>query len=151
MKSRPSTPDVPRNSDITRPADLPTGYDACRFKTACPLPPGDFSIVTAWNPMDRCWSVKMNRAADLRLKRWLERRSLPRLRVTCCGEDGGHSEEGWMIPTDFVSSHRLARHFRQRAFWWIQNGRLHLVHCRSGSCIPIADFPKRLSPETEAD
>ena len=127
-----------------RPSDLPAGYDECRFSAGTEIPAGDFGIVTAWNPMDRRWSPRMNRAADHRLRRWLERHQLPRLRITSMAGDGSHAEAGWMIPAPAGVCLALARRFRQRALWWIAGDRLFLVHCRTGRTLPLDSFSTHL-------
>ncbi len=111
---------------------FPADYYDCRFSSAGPVPAEPFAIVTAWNPMDQRWSGRMNRAADHRLRRLLERKHLPHQRITCMAADATHAEPGWAVRCDLATALSLGRRFKQRALWWIEDKHLHLVACDDG-------------------
>ncbi|MCH7225539.1 DUF3293 domain-containing protein [Haloferula sp. A504] len=108
---------------------FPASYYETRFTLVGapdPLPPR-FAIITAHNPMDRPWSPRMNATADQRLRRLLERKLLPHFRATGHAPDHSHAEPGWAIVTDLGTALAIARRFKQRALWWIEDNELHLI------------------------
>jgi hypothetical protein len=128
------------------PERFPAGYYNCRF-SAEPAPGESFAIVTAWNPMDRLWSGRMNRAADHRLRRLLGRKHLPHTRATSMAPDGTHTEPGWAVACDLPVALHIARRFRQRAIWWVENGTLHLVACDDAHTESLGPFSDRLADQ----
>lgn len=108
---------------------FPANYYETRFtlQGAPDPPPARFAIITAHNPMDRRWSRRMNATADHRLRRLLERGLLPHFRATGHAPDHSHSEPGWAVVTDLDTALKIARRFKQRALWWIEDDELHLV------------------------
>ncbi|GAA5481106.1 DUF3293 domain-containing protein [Haloferula sargassicola] len=129
---------------------FPAGYYDCRFswENGAPDWPA-FAIVTAHNPMDRRWSGRMNRAADHRLRRLLERRLLAHVRVTCSSPDGSHAEPGWAVRSDRDTALAIARRYKQRAIWWIEHGDLHLVSCREHHSERVGVWNASFSPPPE--
>lgn len=122
---------------------FPEGYYGCRFSYDGGLPPQPFAIITAWNPMDEPWSHRMNRAADLRLQRLIDRKFLTRRRTECSASDGSHREAGWAIGCDRRLALAIGRRFKQRAVWWIESDQLQLVACKDGHAETVANWPPR--------
>jgi len=54
----------------------------------------------------------------------------PHARVTGASPDLAHQEPGWAIDCSIEQARFLSRLYRQRAFWWIDSGRLweHASH-----------------------
>lgn len=113
---------------------FPTSYRETRFTlVAAPDPlPGRFAIITAHNPMDRPWSGRMNATADHRLRRLLDRKLIPHFRAIGHAQDHSHVEPGWAVVTELDAALSIARRFKQRALWWIEDNSLHLI-ASSGS------------------
>ena len=126
-------------------AAFPAAYYETRFRLARDPGPAPFAIITAHNPMDRRLSPQANRRADLRLARLLARRRLPRFRATGHAPDGAHAEPGWAIDCDRETAGKFARHFHQRALWWIETDRLELVDSHNGARECLGAFSPRIT------
>ena len=106
--------------------------------------PASFAIITAWNPMDRPATRRENDLADEALRRSLELRQLPYLRVTGCSPDFSHREPGWGARLSKEDAIRLGKRFGQRAIWWVENDELILVMCEDGNETPLGSFQLRV-------
>ena len=106
--------------------------------------PPSFAIITAWNPMDRPATRRENDLADEALRRSLELRQLPYLRVTGCSPDLSHREPGWGARLSKPEAIRLGKRFGQRAIWWVENDELILVMCEDGLETPLGSFQLRV-------
>ena len=109
--------------------DFPACYDDTHFifeNAPEPLPEA-FAIITAHHPMNRRWSRKMNRAADLRLRRLLERKLIRHFRATGQSSDGSHAEPGWAVTAPLEQALAISHRFKQFALWWVEDGDLHLI------------------------
>lgn len=125
---------------------FPAEYYETQFRLqGSPEPlPQTFAIITAWNPMDRDWSMRMNRSADHRLRRLLERRGTPHFRAIGESPDGSHSEPGWAVVTSLVDALAIGRRYKQRAIWWIEGEQLHLIACITNQTEKLGGFSERL-------
>lgn len=108
--------------------------------------PESFAVITAWNPMDRPTTRKENELADESLRRSLELRQLPYLRVTGCSPDLSHREPGWGVRIKKEEAIRLGKRFDQRAIWWVTGDDLVVIHCEDGSEEPAGSFRSRIRP-----
>ncbi|MFC7335617.1 DUF3293 domain-containing protein [Haloferula chungangensis] len=129
-------------------AELPAAYlDTVFILQDPPDPlPLAFAIVTAFNPMDEAQSPDENWAADLRLQGRLAAVGWERFRATGCSPDQSHTEPGWAIVCPLDAAVDLARHFNQRAIWWIEHDQLHLIGCENPNPQPVARFSDRVLP-----
>ena len=126
---------------------FPASYhETCFTLVAAPDPlPAFFAVVTAHNPMDRPWSVRMNTTADHRLRRLLERKLLPHFRATGHAPDYSHAEAGWAVVAELDTALSIARRFRQRALWWIDGDELHLIASSGTSRETLGSFRERIA------
>lgn len=127
-------------------SSLPTAYYTTRFfldgKRASL--PSSFAIVTAFNPMDEAVGPEANANADLRLEQALKSAGIPIMRVTGGSPDMSHLEPGWALDCHLTEALSLARKFRQRAIWWVDQDQLHLVDCSNPTPQPVAKFTERV-------
>ncbi|MBK1826234.1 DUF3293 domain-containing protein [Haloferula rosea] len=125
---------------------FPACYYDTRFRIeGAPTPwPDTCAIITAWNPMDRCWSRKMNVAADHRLRRLLERQHLKHFRASGQSPDGSHQEPGWAIVTNLGNALKIGKRYKQRAIWWVVDDELQLHSCLTGHQETVAGFAQRM-------
>ncbi len=125
---------------------LPEAYrDTVFIIEAAPDPlPTSFAIITAHNPLGRKQSPRLNREADLRLRRLLQRSLASPFRATGCSPDQRHAEPGWGAELSFNDAITLGRRFRQLAIWWIENDALHLVDCADPRLEQIDRFSVRI-------
>ena len=125
---------------------FPSEYYETRFKLeGAPDPlPKAFAIITAHNPMNRVMTPRINRKADLRLKRLLERKLLPHFRATGMSPDGTHAEPGWAVETTLPIALAITRRYKQFALWWIENSELDLVHHDGVAREGAGEFSDRL-------
>ncbi|MEP4079737.1 DUF3293 domain-containing protein [Haloferula sp.] len=130
-------------------SNLPGAYYTTRFVIEdAPTPlPGEFAIITGYNPMDEASSDEENLQADRQLRDHLENKGLAHFRVTGQSPDGSHREPGWAISMIRAEAVELARCFRQRALWWIEDGELLIIDGDSGSSDPIGRFSDRTDPQ----
>jgi len=120
-------------------------YDTVFLLEGAPSPlPEVFTIVTAWNPMDRACSAEQNQVSDTRLQQALQTIDSKTFRAIGCSPDFAHREPGWAIQCPFEQALELARRFDQRAFWWIENNRLNLVSCLDPEPEFVAAFSHRV-------
>jgi len=101
-----------------------------------PLPadwPGDFAIITAYDPDGLPTKGELNLAADLALEADLRAAGYRLLRVTGGSADGLHQEPGWAVPIGLPGAVEFGRRYRQVAVFAVRAGRLALVDCADGS------------------
>ncbi len=108
--------------------------------------PESFAMITAWNPMDHGKSREENQRADEALRRSLELRQLPYIRITGCSPDLSHREPGWGVPMGKEDALKLAKRFNQRAIWWVEGDDLSLVGCSGGGEMRVDSFRSRIRP-----
>ena len=127
-------------------APLPPEYFRTVFLLDVPraAPPSRFAIVTAWNPMDEVIPHALNQARDRQLQRMLETLDPQLCRITGCSPDLVHREPGWGFRADLETALAIAREFRQRALWWVENDRLNLVSCGDPAPQPMGSFRARV-------
>ncbi|MGB6221518.1 DUF3293 domain-containing protein [Haloferula sp.] len=125
---------------------LPRAYFETRFQIEgepSSLPPV-FAILTAFYPMDEVTSPEANTAADALLESALRSAGHEPVRVTGTSPDRSHEEPGWAINCPLEEALLIARQFRQRAIWWIENDELRLVDCGNPTPLPVAWFSERI-------
>lgn len=125
---------------------FPVEYYETQFRlVGSPEPlPRAFAIITAWNPMDCVYSSKMNRAADHRLRRLLERRCSHHFPAIGESPDGSHAEDGWAVVVSLSDALAIGRRYKQRAIWWIEDDQLHLISCSTNQMEALGPFSERI-------
>lgn len=111
-----------------------------QFKQAvfrlAPLPadwPGDFAVITAYDPDGVETSPERNHAADAALEAELRAAGYRLHRITGGSADGFHQEPGWGVPIGLPGAVEFGRRYRQLAIFVVRAGRLALVDCEDGS------------------
>jgi len=90
--------------------------------------PARWGIVTSYNRDGQITDEETNCRVDAKLKRFLESSHVRHFRVTGGSRDGRHREPGFgIVIADLSEIDKLARQFRQEAFFWIQEGDVYCV------------------------
>ena len=101
-----------------------------------PLPadwPGEFAIITAYDPEGRTASPADNVEADAMLKAELQAGGFRLHRISGGSADGMHLEPGWGVPIGVPGAVEFGRRYRQLAVFHVRAGALTLVDCEDGS------------------
>jgi len=101
-----------------------------------PLPadwPGDFAIITAYDPDGLPTKGELNLAADLALEADLRAAGYRLHRITGGSADGRHQEPGWAVPIGLPGAVEFGCRYRQLAVFYVRAGGLCLVDCADGS------------------
>ena len=107
--------------------------------------PRRFGIVTAYNAGSRAAPEEANRTADAELKCELIAAGLPHFRVTGGSRDDSHREPGYGIEADSTEVIRpVSRHFRQEAFFWVEDGVLYVINTDGSQRHRVAEWAERL-------
>jgi hypothetical protein len=113
-------------------------------------PPPDwlrpFAILTAYNPEGKKVDLETNTEADKELRRSLSRKSLPKHRITGVSEDWSHEEKGFAVwGLNHKTASEIGRAFRQDAFFWVENGTVHVHSCHTQEKQKVGTWENRLS------
>lgn len=96
--------------------------------------PRSFAVVTAWNPHGRTVSETENVARGEALGRRVRALGWEHFDVTGASPDLGHREPGLgLVPPALADAAALSAAFDQRAFFWVEDGRLWVCDDASGS------------------
>ena len=106
--------------------------------------PGEFVIVTAYNPDGKNHPKELNEKFDAELDAFLRERKLAKFRILGGSKDFSHVEPSQGVQTDFKMGIEIGTRFRQEAIFWIQHGQLLLVECTTGAQTPMGDFAARI-------
>ena len=112
-------------------------------------PPPDwsspFAILTAHNPGGKIVDLETNTEADKELRRSLSRKSLPKHRVTAVAEDWSHEEKSFAVwGLDHATAAKIGREFRQDAYFWVENGTVHVHSCHTQEKQKVGTWESRL-------
>ena len=112
-------------------------------------PPPDwsrpFAILTAHNPRGKIVDLETNTEADKELRRSLSRKSLPKHRVTAVAEDWSHEEKSFAVwGLDHATAAKIGREFRQDAYFWVENGTVHVHSCHTQEKQKVGTWESRL-------
>lgn len=105
--------------------------------------PSEFGIVTAFNPMDEKLSEKENFIRNQRLSDEIGNKLFAEL--TGSSKDFSHQEKSFAIICSMQEAVKLGNDFQQRAIFFVSNGILKLVDCKSGKSQDLGIFEKKLS------
>ena len=114
-------------------------------------PPPDwsrpFAILTAHNPGGKIVDLETNTEADKELRRSLSRKSLPKHRITAVAEDWSHEEKSFAVwGLDHATAAKIGREFRQDAYFWVENGTVHVHSCHKQEKQKVGTWESRLRP-----
>jgi predicted GIY-YIG superfamily endonuclease len=112
-------------------------------------PPPDwsrpFAILTAHNPGGKIVDLETNTDADKELRRSLSRKSLPKHRVTAVAEDWFHEEKSFAVwGLNHTTAAKIGREFRQDAYFWVENGTVHVHSCHTQEKQKVGTWESRL-------
>ena len=112
-------------------------------------PPPDwsrpFAILTAHNPGGKIVDLETNTEADKELRRSLSRKSLSKHRVTAVAEDWSHEEKSFAVwGLDHATAAKIGREFRQDAYFWVENGTVHVHSCHTQEKQKVGTWESRL-------
>jgi hypothetical protein len=112
-------------------------------------PPPDwsrpFAILTAHNPGGKIVDLETNTEADKELRRSLSRKSLPKHRITAVAEDWSHEEKSFAVwGLDHATAAKIGREFRQDAYFWVENGTVHVHSCHTQEKQKVGTWESRL-------
>ena len=128
-------------------------YHETRFTPKEPLPsrwPKAFAVITACNPLGQGLDEEADKAATVCLRKAINRLGMKRHRVTGVSADMKHREPGFAVwGCDLPAAIQLGREFAQNAIFWIEEGKLDVVSCATGTRQHVGLWSKLL--QTSAD
>jgi len=128
-------------------------YHETRFAPREPAParwPEAFAVITGCNPLGQGLDEEADRAATVCLRKAISRLGLNRHRVTGVSADLKHREAGFAVwGCDLPAALRLGSEFAQNAIYWIEDGRLDVVSCATGTRQHVGVWSELL--QTSAD
>ena len=112
-------------------------YHETRFAPKEPPPsrwPKAFAVITACNPLGQGLDEEADKAATVCLRKAINRLGMKRHRVTGVSADMKHREPGFAVwGCDLPAAIQLGREFAQNAIFWIEEGKLDVVSCATGT------------------
>ena len=112
-------------------------YHETRFAPKEPPPsrwPEAFAVITACNPFGRGIDEDADKAATVCLRKAINRLGLKRHRGPGVSADMKHREPGCAVwGCDLPAAIQLGREFAQNAIFWIEEGKLDVVSCATGT------------------
>jgi hypothetical protein len=102
---------------------------------------GTFSVVTACNPLGRMFEPSANRRVSAQLDAVVLRQWPGARRADGYSSDGAHCEPGWALPGPVEPARELAARFFQRALFWYDSVRFHIVPVLAPG--PILSLPSQ--------
>ena len=106
--------------------------------------PGDFWVITAYNPKGKPADPGDNIQADAQLLADIEALEITPFRVTGLSPDETHAEPGWGFPSDETTALEIGRRYRQQAVYHFTAGRIDLVYCKTHECHSLDDPATRI-------
>ena len=128
-------------------------YHETRFAPKEPPPsrwPKAFAVITACNPLGQGIDEEADKAATGCLRKAINRLGMKRHRITGLSADMKHREAGFAVwGCDLPAAIQLGREFAQNAIFWIEEGKLDVVSCATGTRQHVGLWSKLL--QTSAD
>ena len=112
-------------------------YHETRFAPKEPPPlrwPKAFAVITACNPLGQGLDEEADKAATICLRKAINRLGMKRHQITGVSADMKHREAGFAVwGCDLPAAIQLGREFAQNAIFWIEEGKLDVVSCATGT------------------
>ena len=112
-------------------------YHETRFAPKEPPPsrwPKAFAVITACNPLGQGLDEEADKAVTVCLRKAINQLGMKRHRVTGVSADMKHREPGFAVwGCDLPAAIQLGREFAQNAIFWIEDGKLDVVSCATGT------------------
>ncbi|QSX33097.1 DUF3293 domain-containing protein [Shewanella avicenniae] len=105
--------------------------NSCFLLTQYLNPPCAFAIITASNPLGILLSSSQNRLRDKQLQQDIHQSGCAYRAMMGASPDLQHMEKSWAVYLDQASAHQLAHKYQQNAFYYVENGHIHLIPCHS--------------------
>ena len=131
------------------PCPHPREYLAAVMLGSRPLDrlPATFAVVTAWNPGGRIVPEEENIARGRALIRRVQGLGWEHFDVTGASPDLAHREPGLgLVPPTLADAAAVSAEFGQRAFFWMEGGRLWVCDDASGYGWPAGTLAERYQP-----
>lgn len=117
-----------KTNSILRPQPPLWGsYQRVVFVSAVAVPKKMGMIITAFNPHGINCSVEQNRHYQFALLRYLRYRQKPFITLWGSAPDHTHAEHSLFVSGSLMQGVRMARRFKQLAFYFCRHGQLYLV------------------------
>ena len=116
-------------------------------------PPRDwsrpFAILTAHNPGGKRHDDAVNQLANRRLRTRLNQRrphnSPPLVKIDAVSEDWSHEEKSFAVwGLDHATAAKIGREFLQDAYFWVENGTVHVHSCHKQEKQKVGTWESRL-------
>lgn len=112
-------------------------------------PPPDwsrpFAILTAYNPGGRKQDNEANEESSRKLRQALSRKSLVKHRITAVAEDWSHEEKSFAVwGLTHAAAAQIGRDFGQDAYFWVENGTVHVHSCHTQEKQKVGTWESRL-------
>jgi predicted GIY-YIG superfamily endonuclease len=136
---------------MIRPEYLKTLFIPKEPKENQPLPDwsSPFAILTAHNPGGKRHEDAINQHANEKLRTRLNQRR-PRnspllVKVDAVSEDWSHTEKSFAVwGLNHKTASEIGREFRQDAFFWVENGTVHVHSCHTQEKQKVGTWEDRL-------
>jgi hypothetical protein len=114
---------------------MDAAYLQSRFLAQLPASglPAEFILVTAQNPASTQATADFNAAANEKLRAVLDAKQLVHFPVSGSSAIFPEPEEGFGVVCGLQQGVELGIQFGQEGIWWISEGDVFLVDCKSGS------------------
>lgn len=136
--------------DVVATGD-PAPFDPVYFETVFVVPappaawPRRFAIVTAHNPDGRLSDEHANNEYGRELRAFLDREGIDSFAVVGASADLRHHEAGRGFDAgDLARAAAISTRFRQRAFFWVQDGIVFLCTDASGRAWKVGRWKDRI-------
>jgi hypothetical protein len=106
--------------------------------------PNQFLIISAYNPFGRLAPPARNLHQDSTLKSMLNHQGYQSWRIIGQSRDAQYQEPSWAFNVSLAEGKRIAKIFRQDAFYQVQDDLLILHDCDSNANQILGDFTSRL-------
>jgi hypothetical protein len=139
------------NPPLVTATDVEAPFDPAYFETVfvVPQPPAPwprvFAIVTAHNPDGQLSSDSANNQYGRELADYLRREGIESFAVVGASADLSHHEAGRGFATgDLATASAISTRFRQRAFFWVEDGVVSICIDASGEGWKVGRWDERL-------
>ena len=114
------------------------------FKNLIPRIPIKFSIITAFNPMDKIQSKDTNIQNNILLYDEIRKLTNSIIPVTGCSPNFDHKEDSFLSNISITESVNLGKKFNQRAVFIVNQNELSIKDCNTLEEISIGQFKDRI-------
>ncbi len=114
------------------------------FSKLKPKLPSQFSIITAFNPMDQLLDKNENLKNNIYLYDEIKKFTNLIIPVIGCSPDFDHKEDSFLSDTSLTESVTLGNKFNQRAVFYVKRNELSIIDCCTLKELFIGKFNDRV-------